>query len=148
MTSWEPILPDDIPARWEPDRSPRKPLVPMPGWPQALRRGLVGKCPSCGVGDLFHNYLKVPILCAHCGAPLGAVPSDDAPPYITLLLSLHVVGLVFVFINTGEGVVSFRILFLLIPLLIILMMALLRPVKGATIATMLKLDIVRRPDVD
>jgi uncharacterized protein (DUF983 family) len=52
----------------------------------ALIRGLALKCPACGQGRLYRAYLKPVDTCAHCGAPLGQVPSEDGPAWLTVLM--------------------------------------------------------------
>lgn len=54
-----------------------------------LKRGFVRRCPNCGTGKLFRGYLKVEPVCATCGHDNGQYPSDDAPPYFTILLVGH-----------------------------------------------------------
>jgi uncharacterized protein (DUF983 family) len=56
-----------------------------------LWRGFKCRCPSCGEGALLHHYLKVIPVCAVCGHDNGQYPSDDAPPYFTILIVGHVV---------------------------------------------------------
>jgi uncharacterized protein (DUF983 family) len=56
-----------------------------------LWRGFCGHCPSCGKGTLLHRYLKVTTPCPVCGHDNGQYPSDDAPPYFTILLVGHLV---------------------------------------------------------
>lgn len=54
-----------------------------------VRRGLRLRCPACGEGHLFGGFLKVRPACEGCGADNRIYPSDDAPPYLTLLLVGH-----------------------------------------------------------
>jgi uncharacterized protein (DUF983 family) len=56
-----------------------------------LLRGLSGHCPNCGKGPLLHAYLKVTSPCPACGHDNAQYPSDDAPPYFTILLVGHLV---------------------------------------------------------
>lgn len=55
----------------------------------ALRRGLRGHCPHCGEGRIFRAYLKVADACPACREDLSAQRTDDAPPYITMLIVGH-----------------------------------------------------------
>ncbi|MDO5705642.1 MAG: DUF983 domain-containing protein [Paracoccus sp. (in: a-proteobacteria)] len=55
----------------------------------AMRRGFVGKCPSCGEGRLLHSYLKVNDACPDCGEELHHQRADDGPAYLTILLVSH-----------------------------------------------------------
>lgn len=54
-----------------------------------LRRGLAGKCPSCGQSKLFSSYLKVLPKCAGCGHALDQYKADDGPAYFTILIVGH-----------------------------------------------------------
>ena len=134
---------DDPEGHWSPDRRGTRPEVAMPDWPLALRRGLMMKCPACGEAPAFKGYLRVRPVCPHCGAPLGRVPSDDAPPYITLLISLHLMAIILVLVDRGGALNYITGLAIFVPLIIILELALLQPVKGATIAILLKVNVLR-----
>ena len=59
---------------------------------EAMTRGFLGRCPSCGRGRLFRSYLKVVNACEVCGEDFSGHRADDAPAYITLLIVAHVVG--------------------------------------------------------
>ena len=78
-----------MPDTFAPNRSALASSRP-PLW-IALRRGLAGRCPSCGRGRLFASYLKQVDRCAACGEPLGHIRSDDAAPWLTILVVGHVV---------------------------------------------------------
>jgi uncharacterized protein (DUF983 family) len=61
----------------------------------AMLRGMLGRCPACGKGSLFHRYLKVADHCPECAEALHHHRADDAPPYFTIVIVGHiVVGLV------------------------------------------------------
>jgi len=59
---------------------------------EAIRRGLVGRCPACGRGPLFRAYLKLNNACKVCGEDLSPARADDAPAYLTMLVVCHIVG--------------------------------------------------------
>jgi uncharacterized protein (DUF983 family) len=59
---------------------------------QSIRRGAAGKCPNCGKGKIFYRYLKVNDRCPECGEELFHQRADDAPPYLTILATGHIVG--------------------------------------------------------
>jgi uncharacterized protein (DUF983 family) len=59
---------------------------------EAIKRGLVGRCPACGRGPLFRGYLKLTRICKVCGEDLSHARADDAPAYLTMLVVCHVVG--------------------------------------------------------
>ena len=133
-----------MPPEWTPDRTEPKPIVAMPAWIVALRRGLAMRCPACGEASAFQGYLKVRPVCPHCAAPLGRVPCDDAPPYITLILALHIIVLTMVLSDVGGSMTDITSLMIFVPLTIILELLLLRPVKGGTLAVMLKVNLLRQ----
>lgn len=56
-----------------------------------LMRGLKRKCPHCGDGKAFNGYLTLASACGECGAPLGQIRADDAPPYFTITLVGHII---------------------------------------------------------
>ncbi|HEY8246124.1 MAG TPA: DUF983 domain-containing protein [Hyphomicrobium sp.] len=56
---------------------------------QAIRRGAAQKCPACGDGKLYRQYLKVADSCTVCGEELHHHRADDAPPYFTILIVGH-----------------------------------------------------------
>lgn len=98
-----------------------------------LVRGFTERCPQCGEGRLFGRYLKVESPCAACGHDNAQYPSDDAPPYFTILIIGHLVIaplLFFPFIWTWPvGWVIGTTL----PAIAILTLVLLPRVKGAVI---------------
>jgi uncharacterized protein (DUF983 family) len=55
----------------------------------ALCRGALGRCPSCGKGRLLHHYLKMVDCCDVCGEPYGHYRTDDAAPWLTILVVGH-----------------------------------------------------------
>ncbi len=58
----------------------------------SIRRGLGGRCPSCGEGRLFRGYLRQVDHCAACGEPWGEIRADDAPPWLTILVVAHLMA--------------------------------------------------------
>lgn len=55
-----------------------------------LARGLRMRCPNCGAGKLLESYLKPAPSCRACGEEYGHIRSDDAAPWLTILLVGHV----------------------------------------------------------
>jgi len=132
-------MPDTILARWQPKRMAPEQAWPMPTLLQALRRGLSGRCPACGQSRLFEGWLGVEAICPHCTAPLGTLRADDAPPYFTIFIVGHfIIGLA-VALDLLIGLSVEAELAIFLPATAILSVALLRPIKGATIGLMLRL---------
>ncbi len=134
------------PVLWRPNGEQRTPAGPLPSMPTAILRGAARRCPACGETRLFTRYLKVQERCALCGAPLGLYPADDAPPYITMLLVLHIIvpALLILEQTTDMALWIYGAIFL--PLAVVLTVVLLPVVKGAMIGILLKLGLDRSGD--
>jgi uncharacterized protein (DUF983 family) len=129
--------------RWPPAQTLTPPEWDMPGWVETIKRGVFGRCPSCGTTPIFDGYLKVHDKCLNCSAPLGDMPADDAPPYIAMLVVLHFLAFFLVVFYHGgyrPGLVMSGFLLLVLALLC---MAALRMAKGVVIGILLKLGLRR-----
>ena len=115
----------------------------MPVWTVAIRRGVSGRCPACGAAPLFGSYVSVVPSCARCATPLGDVPADDAPPYLTIFFAVHPVILLALLLTRDTDLGTGAILAITLPLAVLLCLGLLRPVKGGLVAVLLKLDLWR-----
>jgi uncharacterized protein (DUF983 family) len=60
-----------------------------PSVPLAVLRGALGRCPRCGKSRLLHHYLKIVDCCPICGEPYGHFRTDDAAPWLTILVVGH-----------------------------------------------------------
>ncbi len=141
-------MPDNLPPdRWQPDRTFPAPgsvgLWPTPPASVAMWRGARGLCPACGVGRAFAGYLAVMPECAACGAPLGELRADDAPPYFTILIVGHLMVPMIYGMEAWIRPALWVHAAVWLPLCVVLSMALLRPVKGATLGLMLRLGMTK-----
>lgn len=100
---------------------------------QAMKRGLVGRCPACGNGALFSGYLAVNDHCPACGEELFHHRADDAPPYFTITIVGHIIVPSVLAVEVALAPAIWIHMALWIPLTILLSLATLRPVKGAII---------------
>ncbi|HTW29407.1 MAG TPA: DUF983 domain-containing protein [Acetobacteraceae bacterium] len=139
-------MPDTgVPVRWQPDRQP--PAVPWPVPPllTAIGRGIANRCPACGQTQLFRGFLRVAPGCTACGAPLGEIRADDAPPYFVIILTGHIVVPLMVLLEVWRHPPLWLHAAIFLPLTLILALGLLQPVKGGIIGLMLRLGLFRRP---
>lgn len=120
---------------------------PVPPLGTALLRGLRARCPACGERDLFQGYLRVVPACSNCGAPLGLARADDAPPYFTIVAVGHIIVPGMLLLERAETPPLWVHAAIWVPLTLVLSLALLRPIKGATVGLMLKLGLMKT-DVD
>lgn len=67
----------------------------------AMSRALSGRCPNCGQGKLFATYLKQVGECADCGEAFGHIRSDDAGPWLTILIVGHLLIPVVLLVEGG-----------------------------------------------
>lgn len=137
-------MPDMMPpVRWEADRAPKRTAWPQPPLPVAMARGAAGRCPACGESRLFAGFLRVSADCPHCHAPLGEVSADDAPPYFTIFIVAHVVIGLMVLVEQLRAPPLWVYAATFLPFTLALTLALMRPVKGATVGLMLHLGLLR-----
>ena len=120
-----------------------QPPWPIPPLFTALGRGLMGRCPACGQTHAFAGYLKVVPECLVCGAPLGRVRADDAPPYFVVFAVGHIVVPLLFWMETALHPPLWVHAAVWLPVSTILALVLLRPIKGATLGLMLKLNMVK-----
>jgi uncharacterized protein (DUF983 family) len=96
-------------------------------------RGFRERCPECGRGRLFRAYLKVSSPCETCGHDNAQYPSDDAPPYFTILLLGHLVVAPVLFMSFIWTWPVVWVLAVTLPALLALTLVLLPRVKGMVI---------------
>lgn len=67
----------------------------------ALGRGLRRLCPRCGEAGMFSGYLSVRDTCPSCGLELSHHRADDAPAWLTILITAHLVAPVMLYVLTN-----------------------------------------------
>jgi uncharacterized protein (DUF983 family) len=139
-------VPDSAPVVWT-SAVAALPASDRPRLGEALKRGLLGKCPACGKAHLFRGFLRPVEACAKCGYPLGRVRADDLPPYFVILIVGHIVVPSMLWLERAETPPLWVHTAIWIPLTLGLTMALLRPVKGAVVGLMVHLGMPR-PEAD
>lgn len=68
----------------------------------ALARAIRLKCPNCGKARLLRGYLKQVDSCPSCGERFGHIRSDDAAPWLTILIVGHVLVPIMVVIESAD----------------------------------------------
>ena len=130
-------------VHWQPQRAAKAVPWAVPDLAQALTRGLACSCPSCGKTKLFSGYLRVVDSCADCGAPLGSLRADDAPPYFTIFIVGHIVVPLMLMADMQFDIPDWIQAAFWVPVSGLLALALLRPVKGATVGVMMRLGMAK-----
>ncbi len=90
------------------------------------------RCPNCGQGKLYRKYLKVQV-CPVCGNDNPRYPSDDAPPYFTILLVGHLVVAPLLFFKFIWQAPAALVVGTTLPALLLLILLVLPVVKGAVV---------------
>jgi len=99
-----------------------------------LKTGLAGKCPRCGRGKLFDGYLTVARSCSSCGLSFAfADAGDGAAWFVMLFACVFGVGSI-LGIEVVYSPAWWVHVLVAIPVLIVIPMILLRPVKGLLLA--------------
>jgi uncharacterized protein (DUF983 family) len=108
-----------------------------------LKRGLSRRCPNCGEGRLFTRYLKIRRPCEDCGADNTIYPSDDFPPYLTILITGHVLVPLFILTDRAYEPPLWLESVIWLPATVIMCLALLPSMKGATVGLCWATNMVR-----
>ena len=95
-----------------------------------LKTGLSGSCPRCGRGKLFDGYLTVAPRCNSCGLSYAFADGGDGAAWFVMLF-VCIVGVGSILgVEVAYSPPFWVHALIAVPLLIILPMLLLRPVKG------------------
>ena len=100
----------------------------------AMLRGIRGKCPRCGEAKLFGKFLKPIAMCPHCHQDFTHHRADDMPPYISILITGHVLVPLIIYFGAVADISMGQALAICLTLAAVLMISLLQPAKGGTIA--------------
>jgi uncharacterized protein (DUF983 family) len=99
-----------------------------------IRAALGCRCPRCGQGNLFTGLLNVRGACEVCGLDLSAQDAGDGPAvFVILFLGFIVVGLA-ALVEVKFSPPIWVHLVLWTPFIIVVSIAMLRPLKAGLIA--------------
>jgi uncharacterized protein (DUF983 family) len=107
---------------------------PISSLRDSMRAGLGCSCPRCGRGKLFRGFLTLPPCCEVCGLDYGFADAGDGPAVFIMFIA----G----FIVVGAALIT-EVLYhppywvhaaLWLPLILIVTLGPLRPMKGLMIA--------------
>jgi uncharacterized protein (DUF983 family) len=100
---------------------------------RSIKRGFRGRCPRCGQGKLFRAFLKVDNNCSVCGLDFTPHRADDLPAYLVIVIVGHIVVPIALIIETDYSPPVALQLSIYLPLVMILSLVLLQPVKGTVV---------------
>ena len=100
----------------------------------AAWRGLRGSCPRCGEAKLFRKWLKPVDTCPHCAQDWSVQQADDFPAYIGIFVVGHLLAPVVITMIGTFAMSAWAVLAIIVPVAVVMLIAMLQPVKGAVIA--------------
>jgi len=113
-------------------------------WFTALCAGFRKRCPRCNQPGIFARYLKLRSKCTHCGTDFSRYPTDDAPPYFTILVVGHIVVPLVVLVEQFLSP-PLWIQFAIWPAVTVALSLLLLPrIKGAVLGVAMALGVSQR----
>ena len=106
----------------------------MPEHQLPIARGLRGRCPRCGEGKLFQGFLTLRPRCDHCGLDYGFADAGDGPAVFVILLGGALVVFAALITEVAYQPPYWVHAVLWVPLILLVTLAPLRPIKGLMIA--------------
>jgi uncharacterized protein (DUF983 family) len=105
----------------------------QPGNPP-IGRGLRGRCPRCGEGNLYQGFLSLRSHCENCRLSFSFADAGDGPAVFVILIGGFIVVFAAMIVEIFYQPSYWVHAVLWIPLIFIVTLAPLRPIKGLLIA--------------
>ena len=103
--------------------------------PQApIATGLRGRCPHCGEGRLFSGFLALSSHCGTCGLDFGFADAADGPAVFVILFAGFLIAGAALLVEIAYTPPIWLHALLWGPLVLVVCLTLLRPLKGVLIA--------------
>ena len=99
-----------------------------------FRAGLGNRCPRCGEGRLFSGFLTIAPSCEVCGLDFSKADSGDGPAVFVIFLAGIIVVILMVLTEVMFSPPYWLQLVIWLPVIFLLSLGLLRPIKGVLVA--------------
>jgi uncharacterized protein (DUF983 family) len=99
-----------------------------------ISAGMRGRCPRCGEGRLFSGFLTLNPRCAACGLDFSFADSADGPAVFVILIVGFIIAGAALLTEVAYSPPIWVHFVLWVPLVLILCLGTLRPLKGILIA--------------
>ncbi len=100
-----------------------------------FQTGFSGRCPRCGDGRLFKNFIEVAPSCDVCGLDYSFADAGDGPAvFVTLIAGFIVLGAALA-LDISYDLPVWLLIGIFAPLTLLVCLGLLRPLKGFLIAS-------------
>ncbi|MGI8524589.1 MAG: DUF983 domain-containing protein [Pseudolabrys sp.] len=108
--------------------------MPQSPPPLPIARGLRGRCPRCGNGALFKGFVALRQRCDGCGLDYGFADAGDGPAIFVMFFAGFVVVFSALIVEVLYQPPFWLHAVLWLPLILIVTLGPLRPIKGLLIA--------------
>ena len=100
---------------------------------EPVSTGLKGRCPRCGQGRLFAGFLTLAPSCAACGLDFSFADAADGPAFFIMTAVGFIVAGAALLVEIAYSPPIWVHAVLWGPLVLVLCLALLRPLKGVLV---------------
>ena len=104
----------------------------------AIRAGLLCRCPNCAKGSLFQGFLKVVDRCAVCGFDFTRLNTGDGAAIFIMQIAGGIVVFTALYCQIAYEPPIWLMLLIALPMSLILSLGLMRPGKGLMIALQMR----------
>ena len=110
----------------------------QPARVNAIRAGLLCRCPNCGRGRLFSGFLKVVNRCSACGFDFGRLNTGDGAAVFIMQIAGAPVVFTALFLEITYHLPIWLHLAIWPLLVVVLALGLMRPGKGLMVALQMR----------
>ncbi|MGV9009065.1 DUF983 domain-containing protein [Brevundimonas sp.] len=121
-------------------------MTPAPARIDAIRAGLLCRCPHCTKGPLFEGFLKIVDKCAVCGFDFTRLNTGDGAAIFIMQIAGGIVVFGSLFIQIAYDPPIWAMLLVALPLVLVLSLGLMRPGKGVMVALQMQNKTARHVD--
>lgn len=121
-------------------------MTPAPARIDAIRAGLLCRCPHCTKGPLFAGFLKVVDRCAVCGFDFTRLNTGDGAAIFIMQIAGGIVVFGALFVQIAYDPPIWAMLIVALPLVAGLSLGLMRPGKGLMVALQMQNRTARHVD--
>ena len=104
----------------------------------AIRAGLLCRCPRCGKGRLFQGFLKIVDRCEACGFDFTRLNTGDGAAIFIMQIAGGIVVFTALYFQIAYEPPIWLMLLIALPMSLILSLGLMRPGKGLMIALQMR----------
>ena len=104
----------------------------------AIRAGLLCRCPNCAEGPLFQGFLKIVDRCEACGFDFTRLNTGDGAAIFIMQIAGGIVVFTALYFQIAYEPPIWLMLLIALPMSLLLSLGLMRPGKGLMIALQMR----------